>query len=77
MERLGLLDFHTAAKEGKVDVLLVHNLTRLGRDADTVTKYWRQLCDFGVTVHAADCGEIDLSLDTILRGLIVDLRKRP
>ena len=77
MDRPGLLDFHAAAEDGTVDVLLVLKLSRLGRDADKVTKYWHLLRDLGVSVHAADCGEIDLSLDTMLRGLVEEMRKRP
>ncbi len=75
MDRPGLLDFHTAAEDGKVDVLLIHSLTRLGRDTDKVTKYWHLLRDLGVSVHTADCGEVDLSLDTILHGMVEDMRK--
>ncbi len=77
MDRPGLLNFHTAAEDGAVDVLLVLKLSRLGRDADKVTKYWHLLRDLGVSVHAADCSEIDLSLNTMLRGMIEEMRKRP
>lgn len=28
-------------------------------------------------IHAADCGEIDLSLETMLRRMIEDMRKYP
>ena len=68
MDRPGLLDFHTTVADGKVDVLLIHSLTRLGRDTDKVTKYWHLLRDFGVSVHTADCGEVD--------GMFEDMRKR-
>lgn len=77
MDRPGLLDFHAAAEDGNTDILLIHSLTRLGRDADKVTKYWNLLRDLGVSVHAADCGEVDLSLDTMLRRMIEEMRKRP
>ena len=77
MDRPGLLDFHTVAEDGTVDVLLVLKLSRLGRDADKVTKYWHLLRDLGVSVHAADCGEIDLSLDMMLCGMVEEMRKRP
>ena len=76
MDRPGLLDFHAAAENRKVDVLLIHSLTRLGRDTDKVTKYWHLLRDLGVSVHTADCGEVDLSLDTLLRGMFEDMKKR-
>lgn len=77
LDRPGLLDFHAAAEDGKVDVLLILKLSRLGRDIDKVTKYWHLLHDLDVSVHTADCGEIDLSLDTILRGIIKKMKKRP
>ena len=77
LDRPGLLDFHAAAEDGKVDVLLILKLSRLGRDIDKVTKYWHLLHDLDVNVHTADCGEIDLSLDTILRGIIKKMKKRP
>ena len=70
MDRPGLLDFHAAAEDGKVDVLLIHSLTRLGRDTDKVTKYWHLLRDLGVSVHTADCGEVDLSVAAMLRKII-------
>lgn len=77
LDRPGLLDFHAAAGDGKVDVLLILKLSHLGRDADKVTKYWHLLHDLGVSVHTADCGEIDLNLDTMLHGMIEEMRKRP
>ncbi len=64
MDRPGLLDFHAAAESGTTDVLLVLKLSRLGRDVGKVTKYWHLLRDLGVSIHTADCGEIDLSFDT-------------
>ena len=70
MDRPGLLDFHAAAEDGKVDVLLIHSLTRLGRDTDKMTKYWHLLRDLGVSVHTADCGEVDLSVAAMLRKII-------
>ena len=76
MDRPGLLNFHAAAEDGAVDVLLIHSLTRLGRDTDKVTKYWHLLRDLGVSVHTADCGEVDLSLYTMLRAMFEDMRKR-
>ena len=77
MDRPGLLDFHAAAEDGDTDILLIHSLTRLGCDTDKVTKYWNLLRDLGVSVHTADCGEVDLRLDTMLRRMIEEMRKRP
>ena len=75
MDRLGLLEFHATTEDGEVDVLLIRSLTRLGRDMDKVTKYWHLLRDLGVSVHTADCGDVDLSLDTLLRGVFEDMKK--
>ena len=62
MDRPGLMTFHAAAENGKVDILLIHSLTRLGRDMEKVTKYWDLLGDLGVSVHTIkDCREVDLS----------------
>lgn len=74
MDRPGLLDFHAAAEDGDTDILLIHSLTRLGRDVDKVTKYWHLLRNLGVSVHTADCGEVDLSLGTMLRNVINEIR---
>ena len=70
MDRPGLLDFHAAAEDGKVDVLLIHSLTRLGRDTDKVTKYWHLLRDLGVSVHTANSGGVDLSIAAMLHKII-------
>nr|WP_289706673.1 recombinase family protein [Enterocloster clostridioformis] len=77
MDRPGLLGFHAAAEDGTTNVLLVLKLSHLGRDVDKVTKYWHLLRDFGVSIHTADCDEIDLNFDTRLRGMIEEMRKRP
>lgn len=70
MDRSGLLDFHAAAEDGVIDVLLIYGLTRLGRDADKVTKYWHLLRDLGVSVYTANSGEVDLSVSAMLRKII-------
>ena len=77
LDRPGLLDFHVATEDGAVDVLLILKLSHLGRDTDKVTKYWHLLHNLGVSVHTADCGEIDLSLNTMLCEMIEEMRKRP
>lgn len=73
MDRPGLLDFLAEAESGNVDVLLIHSLTRLGRDNDKVIKYWRMLRNIGVGIHTAEHGEMDLSLDVTLREMIGDI----
>ena len=75
MDRPGLRDFQVAVEDEAVDVLLVHRLSRLGRDIDKVIKYWYLLRDFDVSVHTADCGEVDLRLETLLHGVFEDMKK--
>lgn len=77
LERPGLHDFHAAAEDEEVDILLLKNLSRLGRDTSKVIEYWHQLRDLGVIVHTADCGEIDLRRNAMLRKKIDELRNRP
>ena len=64
--RPGLLGFHTAAMEGKVDILLVCNLARLARDLDKSLQYWDFLRHCNVSIHTADSGEVDLSIAAML-----------
>lgn len=78
IDRPGLLDFHAAAESGEIDILLIRNLTHLGRDSNKVIGYWSLLRDLGVSIHTVDRGEIDLSLEhTMLCGMIGETRKRP
>ena len=75
--RPSLLEFHNEAVNGDVDILLVCDLSRLGRDVDRTLQYWYLLCDLGVSVYTADYGEVDLSLDATIRGIIEETRKHP
>ena len=76
MDRPGLRDFHAAVKDREVDILLIHSLTRLGRNSEKIIKYWHLLRNLDVSVHTVDCGEVDLSLyHSMLCGLIEEMRK--
>lgn len=75
--RPSLLEFHNEAVNGDVDILLVCDLSRLGRDVDRTLQYWYLLRDLGVSVYTADYGEVDLSLDATIRGIIEETRKHP
>lgn len=58
--RPGLLDFHHAAVNGEVDILLITDLARLIRDIDRGIQYWHLLSDLAVSVYTANSGELDL-----------------
>ncbi|MDE6995949.1 MAG: recombinase family protein [Lachnospiraceae bacterium] len=76
LERPGLLDFHATIKGMKVDILLLHSLSRLGRDTNKVIGYWRLLRDLGISIHTADFGEVDLSSSMMFPEMIGEMRKR-
>ena len=78
IDRPGLRDFHAAAENGEVNILLVHSLSRLCRDSYKIIEYWHLLRDLGVSIYTADCGEVDLRLEhTILCGMIEKMKKSP
>ncbi len=68
--RLSLLEFHNEAVDGDVDILLLCDLARLGRDLDRTLQYWYLLRDLDVSVHTANSGEVDLSVAAMLRKII-------
>ena len=68
--RPGLLEFHTEAVDGDVDILLLCDLARLGRDLDRNLQYWYLLRDFDVSIHTANSGEVDLSVASMLRKIL-------
>ncbi len=68
--RPGLLEFHNGAVDGDVDILLVYDLSRLGRDLDRTLQYWYLLRDLAISVHTANSGEVDLSVAVMLRKII-------
>lgn len=68
--RPGLLEFHAEAIDGDVDILLLCDLARLGRDLDRNLQYWYLLRDFDVSVHTANSGEVDLSVAAMLRKIL-------
>lgn len=68
--RPGLLEFHTEAVDGDVDILLLCDLARLGRDVDRDLQYWYLLRDLDVSIHTANSGEVDLSAAAMLRKIL-------
>ena len=69
LDRPGLLDFLDAVEDESVDVLLLLNLARLGRNINTVVQYWNLLRGRGVHVYTVMNGEIDLSINMTLQEI--------
>lgn len=68
--RSGLLDFHHAAVDGEVDILLITDLARLIRDIDRGIQYWHLLSDLAVSVYTENSGELDLSIAAMLQKML-------
>ena len=75
--RTGLWEFQNEAADGNVDILLLTGLSRLGRVSDETMQYWSLLSDFNVSVHTADSGKVDLSVDPILEKIIEQCKSVP
>ena len=70
LDRPGLQQFMDAVEDEAVDVLLLPNLARLGRDMKKVVLYWHFLCGRGVHVITIIDGEIDLSIHTMFQEIV-------
>lgn len=66
MDRPGLLNVRAAVMEKRVDVLLIRNISRLGRDVGQVIRYWKFLRDHGVRVFTVTDGEIYMDMASLL-----------
>lgn len=69
-DRPGLLGFLDAVDDEAVDVLLLPDLARLGRNVDKVIQYWHLLRGRGIHIYTAIDGEIDLSINTMLQKVV-------
>lgn len=65
----GLLKFGAAMERRKVDILLLFNLSCLGRDPDEVARYWQVLREHGVRLCTVAEGEVYLDM----RSLFLEL----
>ena len=57
-DRAGLKDAMAAAKAGEVDALIVHSVSRIGRDTAKTVDFLRQLKGCGVKVYSPLEGKI-------------------
>lgn len=58
--RAGLKEAMAAAQTGKLDTLIVHSVSRIGRDTAKTIDFIRQLNDCGVKVYSPLEGEITI-----------------
>lgn len=59
-DRTGLKEVLNAAKTGKMDVLIVHSVSRIGRDTTKTTDFIRQLNGCGLKVYSPLEGKISM-----------------
>lgn len=61
-DRPGLLDFLDAVDDEAVDVLLLLELDRLGRNVSKVFWYWQMLRGRGIQIKTVMDGDVDLGI---------------
>ena len=66
LNRPGLKRVTEAAQAGNVDVLLVQNISRIGRDTCRVMEYLEQLRQRGITVYSPMEGKLDFSFQRFI-----------
>jgi DNA invertase Pin-like site-specific DNA recombinase len=72
--RTGLLEVMKAAEDGKMDVLLVKRLDRLGRDTMKTLEFLRGLDQLGIQLYSPMEGEIRLTqFDELYHGLAMGI----
>ena len=70
MKRPGVLEMNRAVEQHKVDIVLVFNLDRLCRKIGDAVRYWHYLHKHGVRLCSVSDGEIDLSMDADIMGVL-------
>lgn len=72
--RTGLLEVMKAAGDGKMDVLLVKRLDRLGRDMVKMLEFLRGLDQLGIRIYSPMEGEIRFAqFDELYHELVMSL----
>lgn len=67
--RTGVLEVMKAASDGKMDVLLVKKVDRLGRDTEKMLEFFRGLDQLGIRLYSPLEGEIQLNYQSPLLSL--------
>jgi DNA invertase Pin-like site-specific DNA recombinase len=73
-DRPGLIEVQHAAEQGKMDTLLVKQLTRLGRDSAQTLDFLRKLKQLDIRLYSPLEGEIRMSKDIdAVHGFTMDV----
>ena len=69
-DRPGLNRFIEAAEAGTVDILLVHNASRIGRDTCQMAAYLERIARAGVTAYSPLEGKLPFSFQKMVQDTI-------
>lgn len=69
-DRPGLKRLTEAANAGAVDVLLIHDISRLGRDTCRVMAYLERLRELGVTAYSPLEGALNFSFQKMVQDAL-------
>lgn len=72
--RSGLKRFLDAAGKGGVDILIVHNLSRIGRNTREAVGFLNRLEQIGVSVYSPLEGPLKFTMQNILREAAIKQR---
>lgn len=67
--RPGLKRFHEAIEKDRVDVLLVHDITRIGRDTCQTMGYLERLRQKGVAIYSPLECSLDFSFQRVIKNI--------
>lgn len=68
-ERPGLKRFAKAVETNRADVLVIHDISRIGRDTCQTMNYLEQLRQKGVAVYSPLEGILDFSFQRVIRNI--------
>ena len=70
-DRSGLKRFLDAAGNGGIDILIVHDLSRIGRDTCEAVRFLNRLEQMEVSVYSPLEGKLEFTMQNILREAVV------
>lgn len=73
-DRLGLKRFLDAAGKGKVDFLIVHDLSRIGGGTCEAVEFLNRIEQMGVLVYSPLEGRLEFTMQDILRETVIKQR---
>lgn len=73
-ERNGLKRIMDAAGRGDMDILIIHDLSRIGRSICEALKYLNQLEQMSISVYSPLEGKLEFTMQNVLREAVMSLK---